>query len=132
MFLLDTNVCIRFLNGSSAAVRDALRSRSPTSVRLCSVVLAELFFGARHSERVGVNLRAVERFRAPFVSLPFDDVAAEHYGQIRAELTRSGMLIGPNDLMIAAIARANDATLVTNNSAELARVSGLRVEDWER
>lgn len=132
MFLLDTNVCIRILNGSSNAVLDRLRSVPPSSVRLCSVVLAELTFGARNSSRVEQNLRTLERFREPFISLPFDDAAAEHYGAIRADLTQGGALIGPNDLMIAAIARANDLTLVTHNRSEFGRVTGLRVEDWER
>jgi tRNA(fMet)-specific endonuclease VapC len=100
-------------------------------VRLCSIVLAELIFGARNSSRVEQNLRTIERFRAPFISLPFDDAAAEHYGAIRADLTRGGALIGPNDLMIAAIARANDLTLVTHNLSEFGRVTGLRIEDWE-
>jgi tRNA(fMet)-specific endonuclease VapC len=131
MFLLDTNVCIRILNGSSDAVVAALRRVSPSSVRLCSVVLAELVFGARNSSRVEQNLRTIERFRAPFLSLPFDDAAAEHYGAIRAELSRGGTPIGPNDLMIAAIARANDLTLVTHNVSEFGRVTGLRIEDWE-
>jgi tRNA(fMet)-specific endonuclease VapC len=132
MFLLDTNVCIRILNGSSDAVVNRLRSVPPSSVRLCSVVLAELMFGARNSAHVEQNLRTIERFRAPFISLPFDDAAAEHYGAIRAELTRSGALIGPNDLLIAAIARANDLALITHNQSEFGRVTGLRVEDWER
>lgn len=131
MVLLDTNVCIRILNGSSDAVVDALRARAPSSVRLCSIVLAELIFGARNSSRVEQNLRTIERFRDPFISLPFDDAAAEHYGAIRADLTRDGALIGPNDLMIAAIARANDLTLVTHNVSEFGRVTGLRIEDWE-
>ena len=131
MFLLDTNVCIRILNGSSNAVMAALRRVPPSSVRLCSVVLAELHFGARNSSRVEQNLRTVERFRAPFISLPFDAAAAEHYGAIRAELSRAGALIGPNDLMIAAIARAHDLTLITHNVSEFGRVTGLRIEDWE-
>jgi len=118
MFLLDTNVCIRILNGSSDAVVAALCRIPPSSVRLCSVVVAELSFGARNSARVEQNLSTIERFRAPFISLPFDDAAAEHYGGIRAELSRDGILIGPNDLMIAAIARANDLTLVTHNLSE--------------
>ena len=60
-----------------------------------------------------------------------DDVAAAHYGAIRAELARAGTLIGPNDLMIAATARANDLVLVTRNEREFSRVIGLRTENWE-
>jgi tRNA(fMet)-specific endonuclease VapC len=64
-------------------------------------------------------------------NLPFDDFAAEIYGRIRAELEAAGMLIGPYDMMIAAIALANDLTLVTHNTREFGRVAGLKIEDWE-
>ena len=130
MFLLDTNVCIRILNGASAALVVRLRETGPASIRLCSVVKAELLFGARHSARVEHNLRLLDRFFAPYESLPFDDRAAEHYGTIRAELRAIGRPIGPNDLLIAAIARAHDAVLVTNNTDEFRRVVGLRLDDW--
>lgn len=73
----------------------------------------------------------LERLSAQFTSLPFDDSAAEIYGRIRAELEAVGMLIGPYDMMIAAIALANDLTLVTHNTREFGRVAGLKVEDWE-
>ena len=68
---------------------------------------------------------------APLYSFDFDDNAAEHYAQIRSELTAQGKLIGANDLMIAAIARANKATLITHNTGEFSRVQGLLIEDWE-
>lgn len=67
---------------------------------------------------------------APYVSLPFDDAAAAHYALIRHELEIAGCVIGPNDLLIAAICLANDCTRVTGNLQEFERVSGLRVEDW--
>lgn len=86
---------------------------------------------ARLSQRREANLQLLRAFFAPLQSLPFDDQCAEHYGQIRADLHKQGALIGPNDLMIAAIARAHDATLVTHNTREFGRVAGLRMEDWE-
>lgn len=132
MYLLDTNVCIRFMTGRSALVVRRMSGIAPTAVRLCSVVKAELLWGARRSRRVAENLAGLEEFWRPFASLPFDDIAAAHYGPIRAELSAAGTPIGPNDLMIAAIARAHDLTLVTANTREFRRVIGLRVEDWER
>lgn len=94
------------------------------------MVKGELLFGARNSSRVDENLRRLAAFWAPLGSLPFDDLAAEHYGEIRASLKRAGTPIGGNDLQIAAIARANDAVLVTRNESEFRRVVGLRVETW--
>jgi tRNA(fMet)-specific endonuclease VapC len=66
----------------------------------------------------------------PFVSLPFDDLAAGHYGLIRATLERAGTSVGANDLLIASIALAHDCLLVTRNSREFEGVVGLRVETW--
>ncbi len=131
MYLLDSNVCIRILNGSSQPLTERLRSHDPSEIRLCSVVKAELLYGARHSQRVAENLRLLARFFDAIISVPFDDPAAERYGSVRAELAAVGKPIGPNDLMIAAIALARDLTLVTHNVKEFSRVAGLRFEDWE-
>ena len=131
MYLLDTNACIRILNGSSPAVAARLQATNPSDVRLCSVVKAELLYGARRSGRVEPNLRLLQEFFAPLVSLPFDDRCAQEAGLIRLDLERSGRPIGPNDLLIAATARAHDLGLVTHNAREFSRVPGLPVEDWE-
>ena len=131
MYLLDTNACIRILNNTSPPLIARLRQCDPAQIHLSSVVKAELLYGARHSARVAENLRLIERFAAPFTPLPFDDTCADHYGLIRADLAAQGRSIGPNDLLIAATARAFDLTLVSHNTAEFTRVVGLRVEDWE-
>jgi tRNA(fMet)-specific endonuclease VapC len=128
--LLDTNVCIAFLNGTDARVRDRLLAHDPADLVLCSVVKAELLFGARSSARVDDNLRRLSDFFEPFDSLPFDDDAAARYGLIRAQLRRSGTPIGGNDLLIAAIAMSADATLVTRDQDEFRRVAGLRLASW--
>jgi tRNA(fMet)-specific endonuclease VapC len=128
--LLDTNICIAFLTGRQPAVRDKLLSLPRDEIVLCSVVKAELLYGARNSERVDQNLARLSAFFAPFRSLPFDDEAAERYGEIRALLRRQGTPIGGNDMMIAAIAASSGATLVTRNQDEFRRVVGLRVESW--
>jgi tRNA(fMet)-specific endonuclease VapC len=129
-FLLDTNVCIAFLNGRDKGVRDRLLALDPETVQLCSVVRAELLYGARNSDHVDGNLRRLNQFLDAFTSVPFDDASAEHYGVVRAQLKRDGRMIGPNDLLIAAIALANDQTLVTRNQQEFHRIAGLRVVSW--
>jgi tRNA(fMet)-specific endonuclease VapC len=131
MYLLDTNVCIKILNKTSPKLIKRLKQHSPYEIYLSSVVKAELLYGARKSKRNTENLAILEQFFSAFVSLPFDDVCAEHYGFIRADLENSGSLIGPNDLLIAAIARANDFILVTHNTGEFSRVVGLKLIDWE-
>jgi tRNA(fMet)-specific endonuclease VapC len=131
LFLLDTNACIRILNGSSPRVAARLQATSPAQVRLCAIVRSELLYGARHSQRVEANLRLLKRFFEPLVSLPFDDRCADEAALIRLELVRTGRPIGPNDLLIAATARVHDLVLVTHNTREFSRVPGLRMEDWE-
>ena len=130
-YLLDTNVCIRYLNGQSEGIRRQLSRRQPEEIVLCSIVKAELFYGAMKSKKPESNLKKQHQFVERFESLSFDDEAAEIYSHIRADLEKIGKPIGPNDLLIAAIAMANDMTLVTHNTGEFGRVKDLKIEDWE-
>jgi tRNA(fMet)-specific endonuclease VapC len=129
-WLLDTSVCVPLVNGTDRALAKRVLRSDPRTLVLCSVVKAELHFGARHSTRVAENVDRLERFCAAFQSLPFDDDAAEQYGQIRSSLQRAGNPIGANDLMIASTALATSSTLVTRNVKEFTRVPGLAVERW--
>ena len=129
--LLDTNSCVDHLrHGVASTVTAKLAATPPGSVVICSVVVAELHYGAHRSARKTETLSHVQAFCSRFQSLSFDDPAGEEYGRIRAHLTATGSIIGPNDLLIAAIALANDLTLVTNNTREFARVPDLKLEDW--
>jgi tRNA(fMet)-specific endonuclease VapC len=130
-YLLDTNTCIKFLTGRSESVRKRIESTAASDMVLCSVVKAELLHGAFKSARREANLERLDRFFERFVSLPFDDSAAEVYGIIRARLEGQGRTIGPNDLLIAAIALSNQRTLVTHNLGEFSRIEELSLEDWE-
>jgi tRNA(fMet)-specific endonuclease VapC len=130
-YLQDANTCIRLLNGTSQRIRPRMASLADQDIALCSVIRAELLYGALKSGRPDRNLQRLRPFFRRFVSLPFDDASAEAYGQIRADLEKAGTPIGPNDLCIAAIAKTNDLTLITHNLAEFKRVDQLGVEDWE-
>lgn len=127
MILLDTDVCIAFLNGKEPALQRLFRTAS-AELRLCSVVKAELNFGARSSAKVDENLLRLRPFFEAIDSLDFDGAAAEQYGLIRAQLKRAGTPIGPNELLIASIALAHDASLATRNVREFTRVPALRLE----
>lgn len=129
-WLLDTSVCIPLINRTDERAAERLLGHSPGSVLLCSVVRAELYFGAHNSARVAENLQRVETFCRAFESLPFDDGAAERYGVIRTQLRREGRPIGANDLMIASIALSRGLTLATRNTDEFSRVPGLDVDRW--
>ena len=127
--LFDTNIWIALARGEPGATA-RLRSLEPAQVASCSVVRSELMFGARKSLRVAENITGFVRLLTPFVSLPFDDLAAGHYGLMRATLERAGTPVGANDLLIASIAMANDCLLVTRNGREFERIVGLRLENW--
>ena len=108
-----------------------LANVSPNDIAVCSIVKAELFAGAGKSQMPVQTLAKQQIFLNQFISLPFDDAAAMIYGPMRAQLEMVGIPIGPLDMLIAAIALANNLIVVTHNTAELGRVSRLTVEDWE-
>lgn len=130
-YLLDTNTCIRYINGRSQSVAARLNALAEGEAAVCSVVKAELFFGALRSQNPIKSMSGQRQFLSLFISLPFDDAAAEQYAQIRADLTTKGTPIGSNDLLIAAIALANGLILVTHNTREFGRIARLKIEDWE-
>jgi tRNA(fMet)-specific endonuclease VapC len=130
-WLLDTNTCIRYLNGRAPALKPRLDAADDRDIRVCSIVKAELAYGAVGSIDPIRTASRQGRFLSRFLSLSFDDQCVDTYGTIRSYLARRGTPIGGNDLLIAAIAIANGVALVTHNTAEFSRVPGLLLEDWE-
>lgn len=129
-FLLDTNTCIYFLNEASENVTSQFKRRSPSEIKLPSITVAELFYGAEKSKAKARNRDIVDRFVSTFEILPFDDSCSRVYGKIRTSLEKSGTPIGAMDLLIASIAISHNSVLVTNNSREFKRVKGLQVANW--
>lgn len=131
-YLLDTNTCITFLRGRNLSVADKLYSIKREDIALCSIVKAELYFGAHRSQNPEKSLSLLCGFFSSFKSLSMDDEVASQYGKIRSELTQRRITIGPHDLLIASIAIANNLTLVTHNTREFSRIQNLEIEDWEK
>ncbi len=129
-YLLDTNACIALLRNDEPITQHVVLA-GEGHIWLCAPVKAELWFGVCKSQRVAENQVRLHRFFANLPSRPFDDDAAEHFGDIRAALARQGKSINPYDLQIAAIARAHGLIVVTHNTREFARVPGLMLEDWQ-
>ena len=123
-YLLDTSACVDYMRRPDSGLRVWLSARNRALVQLCSVVEAELWLGVRKrpTER---NYRNVTEFLAAFECYPFDRAAAKVYADIRADLERKGEVVGPNDMLIAAIAVSRGATLVTGNAKEFRRISSL-------
>lgn len=129
-YTLDTSTCITFLRGKHPQLYGRVLSHFG-DVAITSIVAAELYYGAERSAHPTANRALVDAFLNPFPLLLFDKTAAIAYGGIRANLAKRGLIIGANDLLIAATALATNVTVVTQNVGEFSRVSGLHVENWQ-
>jgi tRNA(fMet)-specific endonuclease VapC len=130
MYLLDTNICIYIINNSRPKVREKITALPPFTVKISSVSLAELEYGAAKSLYHHKNRKALLDFVSAFQILPFDERDAEYYGLIRADLEKRGQIIGVYDMQIAAQAVSRDIILVTNNTKEFKRIKNLNLENW--
>jgi tRNA(fMet)-specific endonuclease VapC len=127
-YLLDANAVIALLNEPDGPVGRRVRSHEPYQIGLSAIAVHELFYGAFKSQRQERNVRLVDRLLFEVVS--FDREDGRQAGEIRAQLARRGVSIGPYDVLIAGQARARDLTVVSANLSEFRRVDGLAVEDW--
>ena len=130
-YLLDTNTCIRFINGRNPRIREHFLEVDDADLAVSTITRAELFYGSAKSQTPAASRAKQREFLRRFSTLPFDNRAAEVYGPMRAVLEQRGLPIGQNDMLIAAIALANNLTLVTHNTREFERIDQLRLEDWE-
>ena len=137
-YLLDSSVCIQYLNQRSEKIIQRLQDLSDIDIVVCSIVKADslrgeaiLFYGAMRTHNPAKTLQKQQEFLNRFISLKFDDECAVIYGEIRSKLAAKGTPIGNNDLHIAAIAIANNLTLITHNTREFSRIDNLKLEDWE-
>jgi tRNA(fMet)-specific endonuclease VapC len=132
-YLLDTNACIALINGNEANVRRRFQRAvaRDSMILVSSIVAFELWYGVAKSQRKDSNTQRLEAFFAgPLEWMLFDEEDARAAGTIRAELEAIGKPIGAYDVLLAGQARRRGATLVTSNSKEFTRVSGLKSEDW--
>ena len=129
-FMLDTNICIYLIKQKPRQVVERLAQTSVSDVGISSITLSELEYGVCKSGRPEQNRVALLEFLAPLEVLPYDDMAAQDYGQLRSYLTAHGTPIGSLDMLIAAHARSINCTVVTNNAAEFSRVPHLKLDNW--
>lgn len=130
-YLLDTNICIYISKHQPENVRQHFEKHLPNGNIFISVItLGELRFGAEKSQNKAKALRVIDELVSIIPVIELDERVAEHYAQIRKDLTSKGQIIGNNDLWLAAHARVNDWVMVTNNEKEFLRVDELKVENW--
>ena len=127
--MLDTNVCIRAMRAGGEPIQRWLAEKAD-SLSLSTLVLNELYVGAELSARPDFHLGLIEELAVRLTVFNFDNAAARHAAQIRADLHRKGQLIGGNDMLIAGHARSLSLKLVTSDLEDFRRVDGLRCEDW--
>ena len=128
-YMLDTNIVIYAIKRRPIEVMEMFNRHAGTMC-ISSITLSELLYGVEKSTQPARNMRKVNDFIAQIDLLDYEEQAAKHYGQIRADLERKGTLIGVNDLHIAGHARSASLILVTNNEKEFVRVHKLQVENW--
>ena len=130
IYFLDTDTCVFALRGRFPLLKKQFQQLSAGHIQVPSIVRAELLLGALKSSNPKNALHALESFLEPFGIVPFGAAEAVIYAKIRLDLEQKGMVIGPNDLIIAATVLAHQGTLVTHNVKEFKRVSGLLIQDW--
>lgn len=128
--MLDTNTCIALIKRRPAHALEKFNEYQVGDIGISAVTLAELRYGVSKSQQQARNQAALDEFILPLEVAAFDEPATAAYGVLRASLEKQGMPIGPLDTMIAAHALCLSAALVTNNTREFNRVSGLTIVDW--
>ena len=129
-YMLDTNICIYIIKQKPENVIEHFRRTPVSDIGVSSITLSGLEFGVMKSAKPEQNKLALAQFFAPIEIYAYDDVAAQHYGKIRANLENQGTPIGSLDMLIAAHALSIDSVLITNNESEFKRVSNLKIENW--
>jgi len=130
-YMLDTNICIYIIKKKPKNVLINLQSNMDKGIAISAITLAELMYGVEASEYPENNTIALNQFLSIAYILPFDDRAAAEYGKICATLRRKGTPIGTMDMLIAAHAKAEGLTIVTNNVREFERVDNINLENWD-
>lgn len=128
-YLLDTNIISSLFREPQGKVYKHLQRVGEDAICTSIIVAAELRFGAQ-KRAAPVLVAWVEQILSSIDILPLDAPADQTYAEIRAYLERTGQVIGPNDLLIAAHALQLGLVVVTDNTGEFARVPGLMVENW--
>lgn len=129
-YMLDTDTCFYIMKRSNDRVLRRLQALPVRDICISIISKAELLYGVELSARRQQDDAALKAFLEYAEVLPFLDEAAAHYARIRADLKTRGVLIGANELFIAAHARCQGLTLVTNNTQEFGRVRNLALENW--
>ena len=129
-YMLDTDICSYVIRERPLEVYEKFKKVKVNQLCISVVTYAELIYGVEHSSSREINRPIIDDFVRHLDIITWDMEAAEHYGKIRAFLRAKGSIIGSMDMMIAAHARSQNMTLITNNDKHFKRVPKLRIENW--
>ncbi|UKO99898.1 type II toxin-antitoxin system VapC family toxin [Nostoc sp. UHCC 0870] len=128
-YLLDTDTCIYWIKNIES-VRKKVKEIGWDQICICSVTIAELYFGAYNSQRVSENLNRAEHFIQNITVISLDNNTLKTFGKLKAELRKTGQPVAEFDLLIASVALTRNYILVTNNTRHYSRITGLNLENW--
>ena len=129
-YLIDTNICIYIMNKRPIGIIHKFKLFDVGEIGVSTITVSELQYGVSKSKNRRLNKQRLEEFLFPLEILPYDEIAATIYGDIRVQLEKRGEPIGPLDLLIAAHALSRNLVLLSNNEKEFKRVKNLKVENW--
>ena len=128
MILLDTNIVVAYLNGQAGIAQRI--AENLLEVAIPSLVAAELYYGARASNRAEENVDRLNQLMEIIPIVDFELSAARCFGNLKADLRKRGKPTGETDAWIAAVALAHNATLITHNTKDFQHITNLKIEDW--
>lgn len=129
-YMLDTDICSYIMREKPLEILRRFNGLEMEQFSISIITYAEFMYGIENFPNSKKHRAIVEKFILHVDILPWGQSAAEHYGQIRAELQKKGNSIGAMDMMIAGHARSIKRTLVTNNEKHFSRISNLKIENW--
>lgn len=129
-YFIDTNIVIYALKNTYPSIMQHFENAPSYNIVIPSIVKAEIEYGAKKSKNYKRTLELYNSFLRIYSIIPFTDKEASIYGDIRADLEKSGNVIGANDMLIASIVISHNGILVTHNTKEFSKIKNLKIEDW--
>ena len=129
MYLLDTNTVIYILKGDPVVVAN-LKKHTHDPIKLGTITLMELYYGAYKSQKVTSNLAKIKNLENIMEIIPVGEEVAEIFGREKVRLEKEGIPLDDFDLVVGCCALAHNLTLVTNNVKHFRRIEGLQVINW--
>ena len=129
-YLLDTNICIYYIKGLYN-LKKKFNDVDPSNCFISEITLAELKFGVENSEKKGKNRKVLENFLSAIKVLPIYH-SLDLYAKEKSRLRKSGKSVDDFDLLIGSTAVAHNLVMVTNNTKEFKRITGITLEDWTK